>query len=426
MNRQTLDLLTGVRSPAAFADHSFVIEREFRIHIDHGEIGIRADTDGALLRIKLEHLGRVLRQQLDRFLDGEFSVVDVGHQHRNVLLCRRSAGVRLPSVGPTRLFLFPGVRRVIGRDHVQSAVQQTLPHSFGIMRLHIVGERVRTQPLDVGPIVPEPQRPRVDFRSYRTPLRPSGLNHFDALFRLQVKQVHVHAGGLLNAQQYPYRRVPDHAVHGAIGLCIGAKIVLAAIPEFLFDHAHHRLVVRMNHDRQTRFLDRLAHLQQLAMIVNPDAGHVRIIAPGIDHHEDLERHDPHLGDLRNGFQVGGRCVDVVVDHRLLFIQREHVPQDLRRRRRRINVGHRRTHRDASSGARRRSRDDVLFVCISRFAVMRVRIDHSRQHIHAGHIHSPAGLRSRASRSQSDDDTALYSHVGLHRAALRNHHAAFKH
>jgi len=114
-----------------------------------------------------------------------------------------------------------------------------------------------------------------------------------------VQEVQPDAGRLLQAEQGTDGRVPDDAVVVRIGLRVRTEVVFAAGPVLLLDRVHERLVVRVDHQRQTGRLHRLHALVQLAVLVEPDARHVRIRAAGVDDHEDLEREDPALRQLRD-------------------------------------------------------------------------------------------------------------------------------
>ena len=113
-----------------------------------------------------------------------------------------------------------------------------------------------------------------------------------------MQNVQVAARRLLEAQQGRYRGFPDHAVMGRIGLGVGERVALLAFPEFLLDRVHQRLVVGMDHQRHVDLGAMLHDLENAAVIVHADAGHVRITAAGVDHHEDLEGGDALFGHAR--------------------------------------------------------------------------------------------------------------------------------
>src|SRR5439155_10957070 len=83
-----------------------------------------------------------------------------------MLLGRRS-GMGLPSIGPTRLFLFLQVGSVIGGDDVDSSFKQSLPDRFVVMGRDVVGKRIGSKALDGVPVIAKPQRPWIDFRRNR-------------------------------------------------------------------------------------------------------------------------------------------------------------------------------------------------------------------------------------------------------------------
>ena len=113
-----------------------------------------------------------------------------------------------------------------------------------------------------------------------------------------------------------------------IGLGVGKRIALAARPELLLDLVHQRLVVRMHHQRHVLRGTGFHDAEQFPMIVHADAGHVRITAPGVDHHEYLEcgdaglRHGRHFVEQRRG------RIEVPVDDRISLVDRELLVQQV--------------------------------------------------------------------------------------------------
>ena len=191
-----------------------------------------------------------------------------------------------------------------------------------------------------------------------------------------------------------HRRVPDDPVVGGVGLGVGEGVALAARPEALLDVGHQRLVVGMDHERQAGRADGLEDLEQLAVVVDADAGHVRVVAAGVDDHEDLERRDAagrRAPAARPATVAGG--VDVPVDDRPLLVEGEHRVEPLDGVGRRLDVRHRERGRHAAGGAGARRGDDVLLVGEARLPVVGVDVDRPRQDVPAGRIDRPLGRRA---------------------------------
>ena len=93
---------------------------------------------------------------------------------------------------------------------------------------------------------------------------------------LRVEQVEGRAGCLLETEQHGDRRVPDQAVVRGVRAGVGEGVPLAAVPEAGLDVVHQPLVVGMDHQRQPGGPDRLEDLEQLAVVVDADARHVRV------------------------------------------------------------------------------------------------------------------------------------------------------
>ena len=184
-------------------------------------------------------------------------------------------------------------------------------------------------------------------------------------------------GRLLQAQQRRDRGLPDHAVMRGIGLGVGECVALLALPIFLLDRIHQRLIVRMHHQRQVGLFAGLHDLQQLAVVVHADARHVRIAAAGVDHHENLEAGDALLRQKGNFLGDGRRRIEIPVDDGVAFVDRKLLLQQRDTVGRRCDVWHRNAGRHAAGGALLGRSVDRVFVFKSRLAaltMMRMHVD----------------------------------------------------
>ncbi len=161
------------------------------------------------------------------------------------------------------------------RDDVDGAVSERRPERLGVGLRDPVGERIGAESLDVRPVIAQQHGPGVDLRRHvLTPiLGTSDLLHDTR--RLGMQQVERGPRGQLEPQQQRRRAVPDDAVVCSVRPGVGPEVVLAAIPVLALDVIHERLVVGMDHEPDARGRDRLEDLQQLAVVMDADARHVR-------------------------------------------------------------------------------------------------------------------------------------------------------
>ncbi len=132
----------------------------------------------------------------------------------------------------------------------------------------------------------------------------------------------------------------------------------------------------MHHQRQSGLADRFETLEKLAVVVDADAGHMRIIAAGVFHHEDFERQRPFFGERRNLLRHGAGWVVVEIDDRVPAVMLDQRAVTLDGRSRRIHIGHADGESHAAGRRGHRRGRDVLFVGEAGVAVMGVRVDQS--------------------------------------------------
>ena len=253
----------------------------------------------------------------------------------------------------------------------------------------------------------------VDLAGDLDPARLGAAHGVDRARRLHVHQVHVAAAGLGEADQHVAGGVPDHALAGGVGLRVGLRGVLPAREEVALDVVHQRLVVRVDHERQPGGRDQVHRLQQVAVVVHARARRVRVRAAGVDDHEDLVGADAALGHRHDLVRVGGRRVVVVVDDRLLGVQRQDLVEQLGARGRRLQVGHPEDRRHAAGGRGQAGGGDVLLVREARLARVHVRVDHAGQNQTIGRVDRAADVRELERRADDARDPAvLDEHVGV--------------
>ena len=105
--------------------------------------------------------------------------------------------MRLPAVLPARLLFLAQMRRVIGGHDVHGSVDEARVHGVGMVWRHVIRQRVRAEPLDVLPVVAEPEAPGVDLRGDRPARGLRRAQHLDDALGLRVEQMQAHAGRFL-------------------------------------------------------------------------------------------------------------------------------------------------------------------------------------------------------------------------------------
>ena len=101
------------------------------------------------LGLEPEHPRRGSTHQIDESIERDQPVVPGVDHERQLVLEAGGPGMGRPGVLPPDLFLFAGVRGVIGGDHVDSAVLQRLPHGLAVMVGYLIGQDVGTLLVDV-------------------------------------------------------------------------------------------------------------------------------------------------------------------------------------------------------------------------------------------------------------------------------------
>ena len=309
---------------------------------------------------------------------------------------------------------------MVGGHDVDRPVREALVHRRRVMRCDVVRERVRPEPLDVGPVVVQPEAPRVDLGRHGLPPVLRRPQHLDDPLRLGVQEVQSDPGRLLKTEQRTDGAIPDDAVIVGIGLGVRAEVALTLGPVLLLDRVHERLVVGVDHERQPGRLDRLHALVELAVLVQADPRHVRVRAAGIDHHEDLEREDPALGELRDLVELHARRVHVPVDLRALPVDLHHPVEILRVGGRGTHVRHRDRDRHPAGGALRTDVREILLVRVPGLAVMGVHIDHPRERDEVLGLDLSRALRRLARILDRRDPSTGDRDVSAAHAVLQHH------
>ena len=208
---------------------------------------------------------------------------------------------------------------------------------------------------------------------------------------------------LLHAKQRRHRRVPDNAVVIAIGFGVGLRAAVFLLPVAPFDLVHQILIMRMHHQRQAGAADGFEAFEQLAVVVDADAGHVRIVAAGVFDHEDFKRQRPFLGEPRDFLGHRAGWIVVEVDNRILAVMLHQRAITLHRGGRRVDVGHADRRGHAAGGRGHGRRGDVFFMSETWVAMMRVRIDQARNDFFAlGIDHFVGAVRQHRRLAESDN------------------------
>ena len=107
------------------------------------------------------------------------------------------------------------------------------------------------------------------------------------------------AESFLHAEERARRRVPDDAVIVAVCFRVGLRAAIFAFPVAAFDLIHQILIVRVDHQGQAGLSDGFETFEQLAVVIETDAGHVRVIPAGVLDHKDLECERTFFGESGN-------------------------------------------------------------------------------------------------------------------------------
>ena len=124
------------------------VDRRFLVHVHDHDVAVGAEPDRTLLRIHLPDPRRVFARDLDVVVERHPALVHLREHDRNRRFDAAESGNAFPDrrLGhlaiPVAALLLKGVRRMIGRDHVDGAVQQALPQRFGMLprahrRIHL-------------------------------------------------------------------------------------------------------------------------------------------------------------------------------------------------------------------------------------------------------------------------------------------------
>src|SRR5215467_9939111 len=73
------------------------VDGAFLIHIDNGYVAVRAQTDGAFLRIDLPNFCRVFAGDFDVLVQRKSALVDLGKDERNAGLDAAETGDAIPN-----------------------------------------------------------------------------------------------------------------------------------------------------------------------------------------------------------------------------------------------------------------------------------------------------------------------------------------
>jgi hypothetical protein len=136
----------------------------------------------------------------------------------------------------------------------------------------------------------------------------------------------------------------------------------------------------------------LKTLEQLAVIVDADAGHMRIIATGVFDHEDLKCQRPFFSQPRNFFRHRAGWIVIEVDDGVLAVMFDERAITLHRCRRRIDVGHADGSRHTAGRRGHGRRRNILFVSETGIAMMRVGVDQAGNDFFAFSVDDRIGAR----------------------------------
>ena len=229
----------------------------------------------------------------------------------------------------------------------------------------------------------------------------------------------------MHAKQRRHRRVPDDAVVVAIGFGVGLRAAVFLLPVAPFDLVHQILIVRMHHQRQAGVADGFEAFEQFAVIVDADAGHMRIVAAGVFDHEDFERQRSFFGQPRNFLRHRAGGIVVEVDDGVLAVMFDQRAVTLHRGRRRIDVGHADGRGHAAGGRGHGRGGDVFFVGETGIAMMGVRIDQAGNDFLAlGIDHLVGRVRQHRRFAERDDLAVVHRDIGVDETARRPHFAIF--
>ena len=185
----------------------------------------------------------------------------------------------------------------------------------------------------------------------------------------------------------------------------------------------------MNHQRHIDLSAMLHDLEQFAVVVHANPGHVRITAAGIDHHKDLEAGNALIRHCRDLLGNRRRRIKIPVDDGVALIDRELLLEQRQTVWRRRDVRHTDTRRYATGGTlHRRGQDRVLILeaGLGAFAVMRMHVDDTRQDRQPTRIDHLVCSRLLARLVQAGNRAALDADRSAHPIPRGDQQAIFYH
>jgi hypothetical protein len=229
----------------------------------------------------------------------------------------------------------------------------------------------------------------------------------------------------LHAEERAHRRVPDDAVIVAVRFRVGLRAAIFAFPVAPLDLIHQILIVRVDHQGQAGLPDGFETFEQLAVVVETDAGHVRVIPAGVLDHEDLERERTFFGESGNFLGHGAGRIVIEVNDRVFAVMLDQRAVALDVGCRRIHVGHADRKSHTARGRGHGGRRDVFFMGKSRIAVMGMRVDQAGNHLHPfGIDHRRSRVRQHWRLAERRNFAVFDRDIGIDKPARRPNRAVF--
>ena len=75
----------------------------------------------------------------------------------------------------------------------------------------------------------------------------------------------------------------------------------------------------MHHQRQSRVANGLEAFKKLAIVIDADPRHMRIVAPGVFDHKNFERERPFFGESGNFFRHRAGRIVIEIDDGVLAV-----------------------------------------------------------------------------------------------------------
>src|SRR5713226_10731949 len=165
------------------------------------------------------------------------------------------------------------MRRMIGPHNVNRPILYSLPQGFGMFIRHPETETIRAELLHILP-GRKKERPGIHLGGYRPTFVFCPPHHFQSAGRAHMENMEFRSGRFLKTYESRDGGVPNDAVEIAVRFAISLRAAIPPPPVSLLDLIHQVLIVGVGHERQSSLAHGLETAKEIAVVVQPDAGHM--------------------------------------------------------------------------------------------------------------------------------------------------------